>query len=238
MADKWSVSTLPIEELTLSDETEATADHVQIFDIATVKKWFRLIEDGVPEDVALELLEKEANATEAPEEYKGCMDETGSGFSFKGLTEAESKVIGMYCTETYQFYLCLNGDCRKQIWKKYRVYTSLLHSVCMKLRNMPFEKEVGEEFLYRGLHCNPPRNAAIDFCWPCFTSATTKRGIAEWFGHTIIKLKSETGAPVKEFSSFFEYEVLFSPFQVFKSRFMENSQIYCSMPEDSIFFLR
>jgi len=227
---------LQVEALTLSDdETEVNKESIKNFDIATVKEWFHLIEDGVPEDVALKLLEEEATAREAPPEYKGCLNESGSEFQFEGLTEGEIKVIRMYCTEGYRFYLRLNEDCRKRIWKKYRVYTSLLHSVCMKLRNMPFERE---EFLYRGLRCDPPRNADEDFCWPCFTSATTKRNIAEGFGRTIIRLKSETGAPVKKFSSFFEYEVLFSPFHVFKSRLMGSSHIYHSMPEKSDFFLR
>lgn len=209
----------------------------QYFDIETAKEWFLLIEDGVPEDVALKRLQEEVNSPDSPEEYKESYEECDSATAFGTLTEAEYRVIMMYCTEAEQFYLRLNEDCRKRLWRKYVVYTSLLHSVCVKLRNMPMEANEQKNPMYRGIRCKSFTCSNAEFGWPGFTSASTDRGIAESFGDAIITMQSETGAPVRRFSEFFEYEILFSPFFIFKAERKQTSVIFRNLPDKSNYFL-
>lgn len=192
------------------------ATSMQVFDIATAKKWFEIIEDGVPEDMALLWLEREATGSAAPKEYRDSWQIAIKEDCLKtrSLNKAECIALKMYTMEEYKFYRKFNGDCRERKWKCYKVYTSLLQSGLSKLRRKSSE---AVRKLYRGLSCNSLDAAATGLCMPGFTSTSSKFEIAKKFSKAAtITVESRYGSEIDLFSKFAEKETLFSPFQVFE----------------------
>lgn len=184
---------------------------MEIADRERMRKWFRLIEDGVPQDKALDLLMDEATSSTAPVEYRKAWtsnNEKGVGDT-AGLTVAECLVLKIYTDDKHKFYRRFNEDCRNQRWTNYIVFTSLLHSATCKLRRQHDEKT-----LIRRVTCDTKVKIDKSVFMPAFTSAAESS--QEIFGKNEITFKTTRLGSIAVFSHFpKEEELLISPFQCF-----------------------
>lgn len=194
----------------------AQKPNMVVADRETIRQWYRLIVDGVPQDKALDLLKIEATSSTAPSVYR----KTYTAYielgicETNGLTAAECLVLRMYTDGELNFYRKFNKDCRTRTWEPYVVFTSLLHSGLCKLRRKHDESTLE---LTRGVNCdtNIKTDGKVLFM-PCFTSAALDKSTAGKFGSNTITYKTTTCGPISDFSVYSdEREILIPPFQCF-----------------------
>lgn len=191
---------------------------MQIADEKTARQWYRLIEDGVPQDKAWERLKNEATASTAPPEYRGSWNTHSVArevLSINDLTRAEHLVLRMYTANTHLFYKRFNKDCRDSKWDFYTVFTSLLQTALCKRRRKHAEKYVT---LYRGVNCESRVDGkdGLEVFPSNFMSATQSEAKAKAFGKQQFVLETSTIGCIAENSVYpGEVESLIPPFQCF-----------------------
>lgn len=194
----------------------AQKSKMEIADLQTIRQWFRLIVNGVPQDKALDWLKNEATSSTAPEVYSRAYtaySEMGN-WETNGLTAAECLVLRIYTDGELNFYKKFNEDCRNRKWEDYIVFTSLLHSGLCKLRRKHDENTLE---LARGVNCDTNIKTDVKVLFmPCFTSTAPDISTANMFGSNKITYKTTTCGPISGFSMFSdEEEILITPFQCF-----------------------
>ena len=133
-----------------------------------------------------------------------------------GLTPAECTAVTMYtCGEPADYYVEFNKDCRDGEWEKYKIFSALLFSACMKLAKIhPIDPS---EVLYRGLGTKLA-SPSKEFFWGQFLSTTPSSNIANQFGQaTKIEISQcKLGVRINKLSVFEdEQEILILPFEAF-----------------------
>lgn len=205
-------------------------DQMQIADEKTVRQWYRLIEDGVPQDKAWDRLRSEATVSTAPAEYRDSWKTHSVArdvLSINDLTRAEYLVLRMYTADSYLFYKRFNEDCRNSKWTFYTVFTSLLQTALCKRRRKHAETYVT---LYRGMNCKAYVDARDDLYSPNFMSASMSKAIAKKFGKEQIVIATSTIGCIAENSVYpEEVETLIPPFQCFTRK--ENASQYIFMSD-------
>ena len=119
-----------------------------------------------------------------------------------GLTSAECTAVTMYTLDhPANYYEEFNKDCRNGEWEKYKIFSALLFSACMKLAKIDPVKS--NEVLYRGLGTSlkPPSK---EFFWGQFLSTTSSSDTANTFGQkTKIAISHcRYGARISKLSAF------------------------------------
>lgn len=202
---------------------------MQIAGEETVRQWYRLIEDGVPQDNAWDWLRNEATVSTAPAEYRDSWKTHSVAqdvLSISDLTRAEYLVLRMYTADSHHFYKRFNEDCRNSKWNFYMVFTSLLQTALCRRRRRHAENYVT---LYRGMNCKAHVDERDGLYSPNFMSATMSEEIAKKFGKEQMVLASSTIGSIAENSIYpEEVETLIPPFQCFTRKEDASQYIFMS----------
>lgn len=213
-------------------------NRMQIADQETARQWYRLIEDGVPQDKAWDWLRDEATLATAPAEYRGSWTKHSVAqeiLSINDLTRAECLVLRMYTADTNFFYKKFNADCRNSKWNFYTVFTSLLQTTLCKRRRKHAENYV---MLYHGMHCEARVDVRDGVYSPNFMSTTQSEAMAEKFGKQKIVLKTSTTGSIADKSIYpGEMETLIPPFQCFTLKENASQHVFMSDIEKTSPFL-